>query len=83
MFIPAIISASGYMIALGAIQVDKSKWMRWYKTDIINSNDYPRVIAYKTREEARTHARNVLRRGKQLEVFPDNAKSIVIKVQAT
>ena len=51
MFIIAFKSKSGYLLGLGAIYADGSRWLRWGIPSVISARDYPRVIVYNTRKE--------------------------------
>lgn len=77
MFIIAFKTKSGYLLGLGAIYADNSRWIRWGIPSVINAKDYPRVIVYNTRKEARDHANYVMRRAKQLEIHNIEKSEII------
>ena len=80
MFIVAFTTKSGYILGLGAIYADKSKWIRWFTPSAKYRSRFPGVISYKLREDARAHAASVLRRAKKSGIFSADTKSEIVEV---
>jgi len=80
MFVVAFTTESGYILGLGAISADGMRWIRWFCPGTVNCKDYPRVKAYSTRKEARSHASYVLAHAKKSGVLSHSAKSEVLHV---
>jgi len=79
MFIVAFTTESGYILGLGAISADGKRWMRLFCPGTVNGN-LPSLKAYKTRNEAKNHARSVLRWAKKNGVLSPNAGYAIIPV---
>lgn len=79
-YTPMFLAEQENVIAVGAVMADSSKWVRWFCDWVMNGKDFPRIISYKTRREARNHARAALRWGKREGVFSPETKSKVIEI---